>query len=325
MRPAVRNRCRRLLPSASSGAQPNGQSNPGPAAPTIQSADGSSGTQVVIDQWSARPGATSYILQREDPARPSFTQIGAPLTATTYNDTSVTAGRYLPISRSRRRTAPVRLSLQHAGVGHRGHQTGRRCPPPTPTNLQASTATGISVILTCETAPAPLPATTSCAKIQAAAPSRPSPPPWPIRPTPIPPRRPGMSLSVRGAGQKLRRPIGRLGAGDGHASPRSRGHPATLPANVQASTASSATSVVLTWNPSAGAATLFRPARRPPAAARSRAAHQRADKRYHLHRFQRDARDRVINIEVFAMNTAGSSPTPAFPGARRRAARSRVA
>jgi fibronectin type 3 domain-containing protein len=136
------------LPASASinlGGAANGQTSPGPAAPTIQSADGSSGTQVVI-QWSAPTGATSYILQREGPGQSTFTQIGGTLTATTYTDTNVIAGdTYVyrveamngagssPFST----TASATVAIQQVTV-----------PPPTPTNLHASVANGNSVILT---------------------------------------------------------------------------------------------------------------------------------------------------------------------------------
>jgi fibronectin type 3 domain-containing protein len=62
-----------------------------PAAPTIQTLDGTSGTTVSVG-WTAVSGATSYVVLREGPGQNTFTAIASGLTSTSYTDSAVTSG-----------------------------------------------------------------------------------------------------------------------------------------------------------------------------------------------------------------------------------------
>jgi fibronectin type 3 domain-containing protein len=63
-----------------------------PSAPTNLQESTASGTSVALT-WDAAVGATSYIVQREEPGASSFVQIAAGLTNTSYTDTAVQAGQ----------------------------------------------------------------------------------------------------------------------------------------------------------------------------------------------------------------------------------------
>ena len=114
-----------------------------PAAPAIQQADGSSGTQVSLS-WTASAGATSYIVLREDPGQSSFTQIASNLTTTTFADMNVTGGltyQYQVEAKNNNGVSSPSATAQ-ATVA----QT--LTAPATPANFQVSSASTSGVVLT---------------------------------------------------------------------------------------------------------------------------------------------------------------------------------
>ncbi|HWE01726.1 MAG TPA: hypothetical protein VG326_04890 [Tepidisphaeraceae bacterium] len=113
-----------------------------PTAPAIQQADGSSGTHVALS-WTSVFGATSYSVSREGPGATVFTTIASGLTATSYSDTSVTAGATYQYEVQAQNTAGA--SPASAPVGATVMPT--LVAPGTPTLQSADGSSGIEVAL----------------------------------------------------------------------------------------------------------------------------------------------------------------------------------
>lgn len=121
---------------------PNGSTGMAPTAPTILTADGSSGSQVALT-WSAPVGATTYNVYRQAPGSSSFVQVAAGVATTSYTDVNVVSGSTY--------TYEVQ-AVNSLGVSANSAPASATVatlisPPGTPTNLTAVATSGAQVVI----------------------------------------------------------------------------------------------------------------------------------------------------------------------------------